>query len=61
VFSASASKSCEELKGEIQAKIEAKGVKNFSLEIVAKDAVPEGVKVVGSCEGGTKRITYKRD
>ena len=54
-----AGKSCEELKSEITAKIDAKGVKNYSLEIVDKGVAPGG-KVVGTCEGGTKEIVYKR-
>ncbi|TAL24540.1 MAG: DUF1161 domain-containing protein [Nitrospirae bacterium] len=56
-------KSCEELKSEIDAKIQAKGVKKFSLEIVPNEKVPEikDGKVVGSCDGGTKKIIYKRD
>jgi len=52
-------KPCEELKGEIEAKLTQKGVVGFSLTIVAKDA-PEDGKVVGTCEGGTKKILYKR-
>lgn len=52
-------KPCEELKTEIAAKIEANGVKNYTLEIVDKDAVVEG-KIVGTCEGGTKKIVYTR-
>ena len=56
----SAKKSCEDLKAEIAAKLEAKGVKNYSLEIVAADQVKDE-KVVGSCDGGSKRITYKRN
>ena len=52
-------KSCEELKSEIAAKIEANGVKNYTLEIVASDAASDG-KVVGTCEGGTKKIVYTR-
>ena len=43
----------------IDAKIKAKGVKAFTLEIVGKDEV-KAAKVVGNCEGGAKRITYKR-
>ena len=54
-----AKKDCNELKSEIEAKITAKGVKAFTLEIVAGDAVKEG-KVVGSCDGGAKKIVYKR-
>jgi hypothetical protein len=52
-------KSCEELKGEIEAKIRQNGVTAFSLTVVAKDAAEDG-KVVGTCEGGTKKIVYKR-
>jgi hypothetical protein len=54
-----ARKSCEELKSEIEAKLQAKGVKNYSLEIVPSENVKEG-KVIGSCDGGTKKIVYKR-
>ncbi|QVM96706.1 DUF1161 domain-containing protein [Pseudomonas sp. B21-012] len=54
-----AGKPCEELKGEIAAKLDAKGVSGYSLEIVDKGAAADG-KVVGSCEGGTKEIVYKR-
>ncbi|MDH0304066.1 MULTISPECIES: DUF1161 domain-containing protein [unclassified Pseudomonas] len=53
-----AGKSCEELKAEIAAKLEAKGVKGYTLEIVNKGD-PAG-KVVGTCEGGTKEIVYRR-
>lgn len=52
-------KPCEELKSEIAAKIEANGVKNYTLEIVASDQVGDR-KVVGSCEGGSKKIVYER-
>ena len=53
-------KSCEELKAEIEAKLEAKGVKNYTLKIVAPEEVKDET-VVGSCDGGTKRIAYKRN
>jgi hypothetical protein len=54
-------KPCEELKSEIEAKLKAKGVIGYSLDIVVPTDVKEGEgKVVGSCEGGTKRIVYKR-
>jgi hypothetical protein len=53
-------KPCEELKGEIAAKLDAKGVKNYELNIVANDEVSDQ-KVVGSCEGGSKKIVYKRN
>ena len=54
-----AAKSCEELKSEIDARIKANGVPVYTLEIVAADA-PEDGKVVGTCEGGQKKIIYKR-
>ena len=53
-----AKKSCEELKSEIDAKIKAKGVKSYSVEIVPNDDVKDG-KVIGTCDGGTKKIVYK--
>jgi len=53
------SKPCEELKGEIEAKIKKNGVEKFSLDIVDADKQADG-KVVGTCEGGTKKIVYKR-
>jgi hypothetical protein len=54
-------KDCEELKGEIDAKIKKNGVKEFSLEIVPNEQVKDGAgNVVGSCDGGTKKIVYKR-
>jgi hypothetical protein len=52
-------KSCEELKAEIAAKLDAKGVSGYSLEIVDKGASGGG-KVVGKCEKGTKEIVYKK-
>ncbi|EJM84043.1 MULTISPECIES: DUF1161 domain-containing protein [unclassified Pseudomonas] len=52
-------KPCEELKAEIAAKLDARGVSNYSLEIVDKGAAAGG-KVVGTCEKGTKEIVYKR-
>jgi hypothetical protein len=52
-------KPCEELKSEIAAKLDAKGVKGYQLGIVPADQVKDE-KVVGSCEGGTKKITYKK-
>jgi len=54
-----AMKSCDELKSEIEARIQSHGVKNFSLEVVAKGEAKDA-KVVGSCEGGSKEIAYKK-
>lgn len=52
-------KPCEELKSEIEAKLKAKGVEKYTLDIVAAEDAKDA-KVVGSCDGGTKRIVYKR-
>lgn len=54
-----ARKDCNELKAEIDAKIKANGVQTYTLEIVPKDQEADG-KVVGTCDGGTKKIVYKR-
>jgi len=54
-----AGKPCEELKAEIAAKLDAKGVSGYSLEIVEKGTAAGG-KVVGTCEGGSKEIVYKK-
>ena len=53
-------KSCDDLKKEIADKLDAKGVKDYTLEVVAAADVKEGAKVVGSCESGTKKIVYAR-
>lgn len=57
---AHARKACDELKSEIAAKIDARGVKAYTLDVVAADAVGDA-KIVGSCDGGTQRITYRRE
>jgi hypothetical protein len=54
-----AAKPCEELKTELTAKIESHGAKNFTLEVVAPDQTGDK-RVVGSCEGGSKKIIYSR-
>ncbi|HKW57573.1 MAG TPA: DUF1161 domain-containing protein [Candidatus Acidoferrum sp.] len=58
--SAQGPKPCEELKTEIATKLDGKGVKGYSLDVVAKDAEVTDGKVVGTCEGGTKKIVYKK-
>ena len=54
-----AGKPCEELKSEIAAKIEANGATHYSLTVVGKGTSADG-KVVGTCEGDSKEIVYKR-
>ncbi|CAN7147389.1 MULTISPECIES: DUF1161 domain-containing protein [Pseudomonas] len=52
-------KSCEELKAEIAAKLDAKGIAGYTLEIVDKGTAAGG-KVVGTCEKGSKVIVYTK-
>ncbi len=54
-----AGKPCEELKTEIAAKLDAKNVTGYTLEIVEADKAGDA-KVVGTCEGGAKKITYTK-
>ena len=51
--------SCDDLKAQIEAKIQGKGVKAFTLSIVPKDEKTD-LRVVGTCDGGSKKIVYKR-
>jgi hypothetical protein len=52
-------KKCDELKTEITAKLDAKGVTGYTLDVVAADDKSDA-KVVGTCDGGSKKITYSR-
>src|SRR5262245_47852891 len=52
-------KGCEELAAEIAAKLDAKGVKGYKLDIVGSGEVGDQ-QVVGSCDAGAKKITYIR-
>jgi hypothetical protein len=57
---ASAAGGCDALMAEIDTKIRAGGVNDFTLAAVdAADSALAG-KVVGSCELGTKKIVYSR-
>ncbi|WP_280562235.1 DUF1161 domain-containing protein [Chromohalobacter sp. 48-RD10] len=61
---------CDVLQDEIEAKIRANGVEDFQLDIVASERVGEGGvrendalaggEVVGSCDGGTRKVIYRR-
>jgi hypothetical protein len=53
-------KGCEKLKAEIAAGLDAKGVENYTLVIVAAEDVKDQ-KVVGSCDGGKKKIVYRKN
>ncbi|RMR04071.1 DUF1161 domain-containing protein [Pseudomonas syringae group genomosp. 3] len=54
-----AGKPCDELKSELDAKLQSKGVTSYTLEVVEKGSAA-GKQVVGTCEGGTKEIVYRR-
>ena len=54
---ASAAPNCDAIRAQVDAKIRASGVSNFTLSIVAADA-PVAGKVVGSCDLGTRKIVY---
>ncbi|WP_324732644.1 DUF1161 domain-containing protein [Pseudomonas paeninsulae] len=56
-----APKPCEELKQEIEVKIQAAGVSSYTLEIVDNDEVQDQNMVVGSCDGGTRKIIYQKN
>ena len=58
----SAVKSCEELKNEIEARVTSKKVASYSIEVLpAAEAKEEkGQRIVGTCEGGKKKIIYKK-
>jgi hypothetical protein len=56
---ASAATSCEDLKAAIAAKLDAKNVSGYVLEILGKDDASDA-KVVGNCEHGSKKIVYTR-
>ena len=50
---------CEELKSTIAAGLDARHVAGYTLDVVPKGASTDG-KVVGSCDGGTKEIVYRK-
>ncbi len=56
---ASAKVTCDDVKAKIEAKLQGKGVKAYTLTIVPKDEASD-LRVVGTCDGGAKKILYKR-
>ena len=54
-------KPCEELKAEIESRIQANNVSSYTLEIVSNDEVHDQNMVVGTCEGGSKKIIYQKN
>lgn len=56
-----APKPCDELKAEIEAKIQSAGVASYTLEVVTNDEVKDPNMVVGTCEGGTRKVIYQKN
>jgi hypothetical protein len=58
-----APKDCEELKNEIEIKIQANAVPSYTLEIVSKEEADkhDSAMVVGTCDFGTKAIIYQKN
>lgn len=55
------SASCLEFKERVTARIEASGVRDFVVEFVpAANGVPAGAKAVGTCDGGSLTVVYRR-
>jgi len=54
-----AAENCEEIKAQIDAKIKSVGVPLYKLEVMDADATTSA-KVVGTCDGGKKKIVYWR-
>ena len=58
-----APKDCEELKQEIEIKIQANAVPSYTLEIVSKEEADKHdvAMVVGTCDNGAKAIIYQKN
>ncbi|KPA89741.1 MULTISPECIES: DUF1161 domain-containing protein [Pseudomonas] len=58
-----APKDCQELKNEIEVKIQANAVPSYTLEIVSREEAEKHdvAMVVGTCENGTKAIIYQKN
>ena len=50
---------CDEVKAKIVEKVEKKGVKNYTVEAVNEGEEGDR-RVVGTCEGGKKKLVYTR-
>lgn len=57
----SAGNACDQLKATLAARIEATGVRGYSLEALPADApMPKDGRVIGNCEGGAFKMVYRR-
>jgi hypothetical protein len=55
-----AAKSCDDLKTEIAAKLDAKKIAGYGLEVVEAGKADANAKVVGTCEHGARKIVYTK-
>ena len=53
--------SCDQLKADIEVKIQSAGVTAYALEAVPNAEVRDPNMVVGSCANGTYKILYQRN
>ncbi len=51
--------SCDDLVARIEQKLEKKGVKEHTLTVIPASE-PTDLRVVGTCDGNTKKVVYKR-
>jgi hypothetical protein len=52
---------CDQLKGQLAARIDASGVRGYSLETApAELPVPPGARAIGNCEAGKFKVLYRR-
>jgi len=52
---------CDQLKGDLAARIDASGARGYALDSVpAGTPVPPGAKAIGTCEAGKYKILYRR-
>jgi hypothetical protein len=51
---------CTALKQSIEAKLTSHGVRQYKLDVVDKAQEAEG-KIVGNCDGGTRKIVYAKE
>jgi hypothetical protein len=55
------SASCEQFRDKLAERIEAGGVRGYSIEMVPGRApLPSGARVIGTCDGGATKIVYWR-
>ena len=59
ILPASAKVTCDEVIAKIEAKLASKSVTKYTLKTIPKSEATD-LRVVGTCDGGAKKIIYKR-